>query len=72
MWGEKKVKKGKWQSVEEGLPESNKSVLVYCQDGNYHVAFHSDYRWITTTTTDDHYLGGVVSWREIPKGPNVS
>lgn len=72
--GEKKVKKSKWQSVEEELPEKvNKHYLVWCESVQCVFTAYIDSvdkRWKCAYSHE--YLTFVVSsWREIPKGPNV-
>ena len=54
-----------WISVEEQLPEGNKTVLVCQRGGAIDVAWHDGYRWKTGFSHAD-WLSNVIAWRPLP------
>lgn len=55
-----------WISVEECLPEGNKTVLVCLYSGAIDVAWHDGYRWKTGFSHAD-WLSGVIAWMPLPE-----
>lgn len=54
-----------WISVEECLPEGNKTVLVCLYEGAIDVAWHDGYRWKTGFSHAD-WLSDVIAWHSLP------
>lgn len=74
--GEKKIKKSKWQSVEEGLPpETNKCYLVYCAGNQCQFTAQLDkytgkwHEWRFGPSDMVDHQSRITHWRELPNGP---
>ena len=61
----------KWISVEERLPEENKSVLVFDEYNGVGISFYTRYTNSFVGLSKDVLFGSVTHWMPLPQAPEV-